>query len=230
MKLLDRFQAEIGKRILRLPRYHTNISVLLGLKWPSFRLLVLVRKLSYLAKLLSDNSNCTSSRVFRSLASENLFDISLVQQCKELELLFGTDVLEQCLLSPDEAVSIIQHAMSQLIEADWSRSLHLGLSHPSLTYICNPALVGDWCNLWNAALDFGTRSTKVAQGIFRVLSRPVFSDKICPFCQSLITETTFTDHLSSSHSLLKDQLLSSLMKDKSALVLAPIADNILQFC
>ena len=48
MRMLDKFQAEIEKRILRLPQYHTNISVLLGLKWPSFRLLVLVRKLSYL--------------------------------------------------------------------------------------------------------------------------------------------------------------------------------------
>ena len=228
--MLDKFQAEIGKRILRLPRYHSNISVLLGLKWPSFRLLVLVRKLSYLAKLLSDNSNCTSSRVFRSLASENLFDIGLVQQCKELELLFGTNILEQCLLSPDEAIATVQQAMPHLIEADWNRSLHLGLSHPSLTYICNPALVGDWCNLWNTALDFGTRGTKVAQGIFRVLSKPVFGEKICPFCQSLISESTFTDHLSSSHDLLKNQLLSSLMKDKSALFLAPIVDNILQFC
>lgn len=43
MCLLDKFQAEVGKRILKLPRFHTNISVLLGLKWPSFRLVVLIR-------------------------------------------------------------------------------------------------------------------------------------------------------------------------------------------
>ena len=133
MCLLDKFQVEIGKRILKLPRFHTNISVLLGLKWPSFRLVVLLRKLTYLAKLLANDSNSTSSIVFRSLASDDVLSISLVQQCMELELLFGTNVLKQCLESLDNAVHIVQSAKPQLIDADWNRSICLASSHPSLT-------------------------------------------------------------------------------------------------
>ena len=52
--MLDRFQAEVGKRILRLPRSHNNLSVCVGLKWPSFLMTILMRKLAFLAKLLSN--------------------------------------------------------------------------------------------------------------------------------------------------------------------------------
>ena len=51
--MLDRFQAEIGKRILQLPKFHSNISVRVALKWPSFTVLILHRKLMFLAKLLT---------------------------------------------------------------------------------------------------------------------------------------------------------------------------------
>ena len=50
---LESFQDEIGKRILNLPKHYNNLSVRIALKWPSFRVIVLIRKLSYLAKLLS---------------------------------------------------------------------------------------------------------------------------------------------------------------------------------
>ncbi len=50
---LDQFQAEIGRCILGLSRFHTREAVLIGLRWPSLRCLVPHRKLAFLARLLS---------------------------------------------------------------------------------------------------------------------------------------------------------------------------------
>ena len=79
---LERFQAEIGKRVLKLTRFHNNISVRVGLKWPSFVMTILYRKLCFLAKLLSKKSDSNSYRIFYTLASKgDISDISIVQQC-----------------------------------------------------------------------------------------------------------------------------------------------------
>ena len=94
LEKLESFQGEIGKRILSLPKYYNNLSVKIALKWPSFRVLVLIRKLSYLAKLLSQEPTSTHVRLFHSLASANALDIALVRQCKELEISYGTQFWE----------------------------------------------------------------------------------------------------------------------------------------
>ena len=45
---LECFQCTLGRRILKLSRFHSNTSVLIGLDWPSVRARVLIRKLNYL--------------------------------------------------------------------------------------------------------------------------------------------------------------------------------------
>ena len=57
MTMLETFQAEIGKWILKLPHSHNNISVCVGLKWPSFVVTILLQKLTLLAKLVSNTSD-----------------------------------------------------------------------------------------------------------------------------------------------------------------------------
>ena len=84
-----RSEGEIGKRILKLPRHYNNLSVRIALKWPSFQVLVLIRKLSYLAKLLLLEPTTTHANLFHSLASVNALDVALVRQCKELEIMYG---------------------------------------------------------------------------------------------------------------------------------------------
>ena len=56
LKKLENFQHTLGKRILRLSRFHSNASVLIGVDWPSMRTRVLIRKLNYLRRIfLADN-------------------------------------------------------------------------------------------------------------------------------------------------------------------------------
>ena len=216
--MLDRFQAEIGKRILKLPRSHNNLSVRVGLKWPSFVVMILLRKLTFLAKLLSNTSDSNSCRIFQTLASKgDVSNISLVQQCRELEMLFGTKFVEQCFAAPENAVHIVREAKSCLIEADWKRTISMASLHPSLTHICSSTLVNEWMLLWDQALDYGPIGTRISQTIFKILSKPMFGDNICCYCSENIPELSFIDHLASSHGLDLSSLLSFITNHKTAL-------------
>ena len=93
LALLESCQAEIGKRILGLSKYHLNASTLIGLHWPSVTLRILICKLGFLAKLLKGEEKL-SAQVLHTLACE---DISLIQQCRTLEHLIGTNHLQSFL-------------------------------------------------------------------------------------------------------------------------------------
>ena len=80
---LESFQAKIGKRILGISKCHYNISTLIGLPWPSVKARILCRKLTFLEKLLVDD--CVSSQVLQTLASDDVYEISIIQQCHFLE-------------------------------------------------------------------------------------------------------------------------------------------------
>ena len=45
-------------------------------------------------------------------------------------------------------------------------------SHSSLSYISGAEVVDEWYSVWDEALNHGTKGTKVAQNIFRLLCRP----------------------------------------------------------
>ena len=78
-------------------------------------------------------SNSSSVRIFHTMVSKgDVFKISLIRQCKELELFFGTNYLQQCLNSPDNAIHIVREAKSHLIEEDWNRTISIALTHSSL--------------------------------------------------------------------------------------------------
>ena len=64
---LEKFQAEIGRRILRLPKFHSDLSVVIALRWSRMRVCILLRKLTFLVKLLQSTSDNLSSRVFHTL-------------------------------------------------------------------------------------------------------------------------------------------------------------------
>ena len=51
--LLLTLEAEIGKRILNLPKHHSNLIPLIALRWPTMRYRILTRKLSFLHRLMN---------------------------------------------------------------------------------------------------------------------------------------------------------------------------------
>ena len=78
IKILESFQCEIGHRILRLPKRHSNTVVKLDLQWPLVLILILIHKPTFLAKLLSDTDDIISSGIFTSLTIIDVYNMSII--------------------------------------------------------------------------------------------------------------------------------------------------------
>ena len=97
LAVLESFQCETGRRILRLPKHHSGNAVRIGLHWPSMSTRIFLRKVAFLSKLLHQNKDSLCSRIFTSLAIENVYNTSIVQQCRMLESELKTDIVAKCL-------------------------------------------------------------------------------------------------------------------------------------
>ena len=65
--------------------------------------------------------------------------------------------------------------------------------------LLKPEIVNECVEVWDAALDAGVKGTRIAQAVFRVMSRPVYGDKKFCYCNKTILEPSFIQHLSISH-------------------------------
>jgi hypothetical protein len=197
---VEKFQAEIGRRILRLPKFYSYLAVIIALHWPRMRVCILLRKLTFLVKLLQSTSDNLSSRVFRTLASEDVSKISLVEQCQLLESESGTSFAAQCLNDPGNAQLVLQEAKEALISRDWEIVLEMAKCHQSTKHIADPRIASSWCKLWDIALDHGVRGTRLTQHLLSVMCRPVFGKRECPICNNIIHQSTsYFEHVSSDH-------------------------------
>ena len=95
---LESFQEQIGRRILKLSRFHSALAVRVLLQWPSVQTRVLMRKLIFLKRVVSGDE-VVSSHVFRTLAAGDVNRIQLVQESRYLEenlaTGFTTRILQQ---------------------------------------------------------------------------------------------------------------------------------------
>ena len=89
-----------------------------------------MRKVSFLSKLLSNSKDSASSRVFTTLAIEDVYSVSLVSQCRMLEASLKIDIVYQCLKRPQEATAIVRSNKKLLLERDFTLLLsHATASH-----------------------------------------------------------------------------------------------------
>ena len=198
--MLDRFQIEIGRRILWLPSFVLNSVVRLCLCWPSMTSRILIRKLTYLAKLLSSNKRSISSDIFSSAIISDPLNVSLIQQCIMLESENGIDVLRLCLECPEAATAHVKLAKPEIINTDLT-NLASSISPSSSTYlVCCVSKEVSWLKLWDLALDRGVHGTKLLQSLLFHLCRPVYKGFTCPMCSMTIDSRWFS-HLCSSHPL-----------------------------
>ena len=114
-----RFQSQMGKRIIKIPKHYANLLPRVTLLLPSMRVWILIRKLHFLAHLLTSNDNTLGATTFQTLAMCNVDDISLVQQCRWLESHFTHDsITDRYLKYPEVATSIVHKAELDLLKRD----------------------------------------------------------------------------------------------------------------
>ena len=85
LRRLEAFQAELVKRVLKWPKYHSNTAAIAVLDVPTMKCRVLERKLGFLMRVMAGEWKRTVLALCDDVES-----ICLVRECREMEELFGT--------------------------------------------------------------------------------------------------------------------------------------------
>ena len=185
---------EIGQRILKLYTViFSNLTVHICLGWLSMASRILVRKLQFLAKLLQPGSRSISSYIFTAAAITDPWNMSIIQQCRMLENITGTNTLHSCLENPEAAVLIIIKAEKKTFyKRDYACLITKSYACPdsSSFFIASVAKETTWSHLWDLALDRGTQGTKQLQQIIYNLGRPILGTYSCPICNTELMKPT----------------------------------------
>ncbi len=124
-----------------------------------------MRKLVLLCKVLLSDGDEISSRIFCTLAAENVHNISLVQQCQLLESEYGTTYMKQCLEDPQSVCSVLAEAKVEIVRKDWLLFLDKVCTHSTLKHASHPTIASSWCKVWDYALDHGVHGTRLTQSL-----------------------------------------------------------------
>ena len=210
---LESFQSEIGKKILRLPKFSANQVPLLALNWPTMRCRCLCAKLSFLYKIHSSEQSTLSTEVFNSLTFPSIESTLLINQCRLLEQPYSQKFTDEVLTNPDV---VMRSLKEQIIKADRSLLLSEAKIHPSQSIVAEVASNMGWLKVWDTALDHGPPGTIAVLSVLKLLSKTVFADRICNMegCDFVIPpNVACCEHFLSQHTDLNidiDSLLSQI--------------------
>ena len=231
INMLECFQCEIGRRILRLPKQHSKKAVRLALQWPSVSTKILIRKLTFLAKLLSNTEDTVSNRIFSSLAIMDVYNVGIVQQCQMLESELNTYTLAMCLRQPLEATSTVASKKSAILEADFDTLLSCVSNHHPAKFVASVAQTTSWCKLWDIALDRGVQGTRGLQTLLLERSRRTFANYICRVCgDTLNKDSVWFEHVCQNHPnvvnhLSCEEIISALKATNSSVIFSIANSN-----
>ena len=179
---------------------------------------ILLRKLSFLSKLLSSTADTLSTRIFTTFSMNDIYSLSIVQQCRMLKAPLATDVVNQCLSDPPNARSIVKSSKEVILQCDYNLLLSSSSTHPTAQYVSQIASHVSWRKIWDNALDHGMKGTEYCQAVLRELSRPTFGDRICHLCKDSIITSSFALHICDNHtSLILNESLPSIVSKVSSL-------------
>ena len=94
---LESFQAELGRHVLKLPKFSSNTAPLLVLNWPTMCGRVLCNKLLFLIRVCRGKSTSLSTQVFRSVAVSDVTSMSIVKQCHFFDSILDTQFTNEAL-------------------------------------------------------------------------------------------------------------------------------------
>ena len=190
---LEAFQAEIGKRILNLPKHHSNLIPLIALRWPTMRYRILTRKLSFLHRLMKSQQSTISAKVFESMKHQIPGPL-IIDQCKFLEEVYKTNITATIVEGGGAGLKKAKKALNaEDIDYIWSQ-VEMQNSLRSLSSVIS------WPKLWDMARDRGIQGSRSLTVFLKVLTTPIFKDLICPFCNHVLTrDSIFAEHISTIH-------------------------------
>ena len=209
---LEKFQGEIAKRILKLPKWQSNTAAKICLGWLSIHAICTIHKLKYLSRVIScDDQDNISRRALSSLA-DNVEALSIVSECRELEERYCTDYTSSLLVAKrEDGTSILKQMEERIKRKDATLLLESAQVYPDLCLISTS--VG-WRRLWDCALDHGSSTVDSLKHLVRVIVHPTHAPSVCPRCDVMELPTSLPDNFFSQHTRSKttwDTLLQSLI-------------------
>ena len=133
IEALESFQAELGRRVLKLPKFSSNTVPLLVLNWPTMCATVLCNKLSFLLRMCNGESTSLNTQVFsRSIAVSDVTSMSIVKQCHFLDSILETQFTNEVLNNPELSLRDLK---KRILEADHLKIVEKSENHPSLSHI-----------------------------------------------------------------------------------------------
>ena len=195
--ILEAFQGEISRRILRLSKSHSLLSTRVALQLQSIASHILSRKLSLLHRV-SIGSESIGQKVYSELTLNGPQRLSLVEECLSLEDKVGCNGVTQDVLDGNSASA--RGRTKLIVKMDWEKCLCDAQSHQSTHVVAEIASSTSWLKLWDMALDHGQQGTLSLQTLFRELSRPCYGSKPCHRCDIESLEEHYFHHFISSHS------------------------------
>ena len=189
---LEAFQAEIGRRILKISPFHSARAVRLALNWPSMATRIFLKKLAFLSRIL-ENPDSISHRTYISLTqSTTERSIKLIEGCSFLDAHL---LLKGFVARVKDGSSSIRELKKELLNIDSINLLEECKIHHSTYLAAKIATSTSWLKIWDLALDLGTLAIQL---LFKTMTRPVFGSAACSLCQQSIS-TTFFDHIITHH-------------------------------
>ena len=148
-------------------------------------------KLCFLSRLLSSEHDTLASRTFQTLASQDIYSLSIVQQCIFLDSKLGTNATASILCNTDDPKVHFRKAIKAILDQDNRLKLQHATQYQSVKLASNI----NWLCVWETARD--KRST---QSFLKVLTYPLFGERCCPKCSTtILSETSYSEHLVEHH-------------------------------
>ena len=152
LQALESFQAELGRRVLKLPKFLSNTVPLLVLNCPTMFARVLCNKLSFLICVCRGKSTSLSTHVFRSIAVSDVTSMSIVKQCHFLDSILDDQFTNEVLNNPELSSRDLK---KQIVETDRLKIMEKSANHPSLFHIFRIARENKRLKFWDLALEYG---------------------------------------------------------------------------
>ena len=134
VQMLESFQGEIAKRILRLPKWYSNTAAIIALGWNTLHSVCTIRKLKFLHRVMS-NQESICHRAFSAMV-DNVESLCLVRECRELEQRYMSNFTSAILHAQEEdRLDIIRNAGKSICKIDQSLLLQKTSDYPFLIQI-----------------------------------------------------------------------------------------------
>ena len=131
---------------------------------------------------------------------EDIFETSIVQQCRMLEANLNTSVLAECLTHPECAPDIVKRSKVNIINSDFKLLLTSAIEKcGSAAPAACIATQTSWRRLWDVALEKGIKGTRIMQMLFKELCRPMSCFKCSKCDPEVLSDSSCLEHICNNH-------------------------------